>query len=86
MTLVDGMVNVYYDNEAELHADLVKCINQELLGLVNAGCTHVQIDEPVLMRYPEKAMSYGLDNLDKCLEGIPDTVTKVSSDIVFHYK
>ena len=29
------------------------------------------------MRYPEIALSYGLDNLDKCLEGIPETVTKV---------
>ena len=64
-------------DQAELRQDLVSCINQELLGLVKAGCTHIQIDEPVLMRYPENALSYGLENLDKCLEGIPDTVTKV---------
>jgi len=76
MTLMDGMVNVYYTDLDELRKDLVTCINQELLGLVSAGCTHIQIDEPVLMRYPEIALSYGLDNLDKCLEGIPETVTK----------
>ena len=33
-----------------LAADLVTCINQELRGLAEAGCTHVQIDEPVMMR------------------------------------
>jgi len=46
------------------------------LGLVQAGCKHIHIDEPVMMRYPEKALSYGLDNLAKCLDGVPDTVTK----------
>merc|ERR1719348_1684946 len=76
MTLVDGMVNIHYTDQAELRQNLVSCINQELLGLVKAGCTHIQIDEPVLMRYPENALSFGLDDLDKCLEGIPDTVTK----------
>ena len=29
-------------------------------------------------RYPEKALSYGLDNLAKCLEGLPENVTKVN--------
>ena len=48
------------------------------MGLVQAGCKHIHIDEPVMMRYPEKALSYGLDNLAKCLDGVPDTVTKVS--------
>ena len=51
--------------------------NQELLELVKAGCQHIQIDEPVMMRYPDKALDYGLDNLAKCLAGIPENVTKV---------
>jgi len=76
MTLVDGMVNMHYTDEAELHQDLVTCINQELLELVKAGCQHIQIDEPVMMRYPDKALEYGLDNLAKCLVGIPQNVTK----------
>ena len=28
-------------------------------------------------RYPDKALSYGLDNLAKCLEGLPGNVIKV---------
>ena len=29
-------------------------------------------------RYPDKALKYGLDNLAKCLEGLPANVTKVN--------
>ena len=43
-------MNIYYEDERKLAADLVSCINQELRGLAEAGCTHVQIDEPVMMR------------------------------------
>merc|ERR1719189_537750 len=76
MTLMDGMVNLHYEDEAALAGDLVTCIRQELAGLVEAGCRHLQIDEPVMMRYPDRALAYGLDNLAKCLEGLPATVTK----------
>jgi len=76
MTLTDGLLNLYYEDENQMQKDLISCINQEILGLVKAGCKHIHIDEPVMMRYPEKALSYGLDNLAKCLVGVPDTVTK----------
>ena len=46
----NDQVNVFYEDETKLAADLVTCINQELRGLAEAGCTHVQIDEPVMMR------------------------------------
>ena len=48
MTMMDGMVDLHYKEDSLLAGDLVKCINQELLALVKAGCKHVQIDEPVL--------------------------------------
>ena len=48
--MYDDKVNIFYDDETKLAADLVTCINQELRGLSEAGCTHVQIDEPVMMR------------------------------------
>ena len=44
---------------------------------------YVQIDEPVLMRYPEKALDYGIANLDKCFANVPDDVTKVSKRTLF---
>ena len=97
MTMADGMVNLYYEDEAALATDLISCIKAELAGLVEAGCRHVQIDEPVMMRwgcqeeedgdnddarYPERALATGLDNLARCLEGLPDTVTKVGAAVL----
>jgi len=74
MTLVDGMVNLHYTEVSELHRDLVDIINQEVLELVRQGCTHIQIDEPVIMRYPDQALEFGLDNLASCFLGVPPSV------------
>jgi len=34
MTLMDGMVNLHYEDEAALATDLISCIKAELAGLV----------------------------------------------------
>eukprot|EP00794_Sanderia_malayensis_P017627 gene17627-19381_t len=36
----------------------------------------IKIDEPVLMRYPDKALEYGIDFVSQCFHGIPDDVFK----------
>jgi len=77
MTLTDGILNEFYDNISELQDDLVAALNKEILSLVKNGCKVIQIDEPVMMRYPEKALEYGIKNLTKCLENVPEDVTKV---------
>jgi len=74
MTLVDGMVNKYYADPQELHGDLITLINKEILELVAQGCKNVQIDEPVMMRYPDQALEFGLDNLALCFQGDPRCV------------
>ena len=56
MTMADGMVNLHYEDEAALATDLISCIKAELAGLVEAGCRHVQIDEPVMMRWGVRMM------------------------------
>ena len=38
--------------------------------MVEHGCKIIHIDEPVLMRKPQEAMDYGIDDLKACLEGI----------------
>jgi len=77
MTMFDGIVNLHYKDVDELHKDLVKCVNEEILALAENGCKYIQIDEPVMMRYPDAALKNGLDNLAKCFEGLPADVTKV---------
>ena len=37
----------------------------------------MQIDEPVMVRFPQKALSYGIDNLEKCFADVSEGTTKV---------
>lgn len=39
----------------------------------------VQVDEPVMMRYPDQALEYGIDQLSSCFDGVsaPDVVKTV---------
>ena len=38
--------------------------------MVEHGCKIIHIDEPVLMRKPQEAMDYGIDDLKACLKGM----------------
>ena len=57
------------DKSRDLIDDLIRVINLEILSLAKHGCKHIQLDEPVLMRYPEKALEYGVTDVIKCFEG-----------------
>ena len=35
-----------------------------------------QIDEPVMVRFPKEALTYGIDQLAKCFEGVGEDVIK----------
>ena len=79
MTLLEGLSDRYYgpDKRRQLIEDTIRCINQEILGLVEHGCKLIQVDEPVLMRHPQAAKDYGIDDVVKCLEGVPEDVKTV---------
>eukprot|EP01062_Namystynia_karyoxenos_P060631 TRINITY_DN5229_c0_g1_i1.p1 TRINITY_DN5229_c0_g1~~TRINITY_DN5229_c0_g1_i1.p1 ORF type:complete len:851 (+),score=298.57 TRINITY_DN5229_c0_g1_i1:78-2555(+) len=70
MTIIDTTANSFYKTEAELALDLAETLRAEIAALVEAGCTEVQVDEPVLVRYPEKVPEWGLRALNRCFEGI----------------
>jgi len=74
MTITGTCKNKHYDDEKLLSADLVACINADVLALVEAGCKQIQIDEPLLVRRPEVALEYGIDALTECLNGVPSDV------------
>ena len=76
MTIAGSTADSYYHDEAALGADLAKAINAEVLALAKAGCTWIQIDEPVFARAPDKALAFGFDNLERCFDGVPGTVTR----------
>ena len=76
MTISGSTADAYYHNEAKLGADLAKALNQEVLALAAAGCSWIQIDEPVFARNTEKALAFGFENLERCFDGLPDHVTR----------
>ena len=76
MTIAGSTADAYYHDEARLGADLAAALNREILALAKAGCTWIQIDEPVFAREPDKALAFGFDNLERCFDGLPDHVTR----------
>ena len=78
MTITDSIADDYYNNDKKLGIDLGNALNSEILNLVEAGCKNIQVDEPVFARKPEKALEYGIENLERCFAGVPENVTKIA--------
>lgn len=70
LTIIDSTHDAFYGDEAALAMDLAAALNAEILALQAAGCDVVQIDEPAMTLYHDKAAAYGARALDRCLEGV----------------
>lgn len=77
MTITDTTADLHYNDPETLAGALATALNAEVLALAEAGCRHIQIDEPIFARRPEQAIAYGLDALSACFADVPDTVTRV---------
>lgn len=77
ITIIDTCTNVHYGDERELAFDLSAAINHEVRALAAAGCRHIQIDEPLYARQVDRALDYGVECLERCLDGLGDEVTRV---------
>jgi 5-methyltetrahydropteroyltriglutamate--homocysteine methyltransferase len=62
--------NDFYKDEAEMAHDYAAAVNEEIRDLFAAGADIVQIDEPYLQARPDKARDYGLDAVNRALDGI----------------
>jgi len=76
MTIIDSVADAHYDDETALAADLADALNYEARALTDAGCTQIQIDEPVFARRVEAALEWGIPMLDRAFDGLPDSVTR----------
>jgi 5-methyltetrahydropteroyltriglutamate--homocysteine methyltransferase len=70
MTIIDSALDTCYGDERALAFDLATAINAEARALEAAGCDVIQLDEPVVSRYPDKLADWGLAALDRCLAGL----------------
>ena len=67
----------FYKDEEALAFDLAAAVNEEIRDLFAAGADAVQIDEPYMQAYPEKARKYAIGALNRALEGLEGKSTAV---------
>jgi len=63
----------YYKDEVALALDYAAAVNAEIEDLFAAGADIVQVDEPYMQARAEKAKKYGVQVLDRALQGIEGT-------------
>lgn len=76
MTIGDTVADDHYASPEARGRDLADAINQEARALANAGCIHIQVDEPVFARKVEDALDFGFENLERCFHNLPNDVVK----------
>ncbi|HZT02589.1 MAG TPA: uroporphyrinogen decarboxylase family protein [Steroidobacteraceae bacterium] len=69
-TMSQQAQNDFYPTEAELALDYAAAVNEEIRDLFAAGADIVQLDEPYMQARPEKARRFGLQALNRALEGV----------------
>ncbi len=62
--------NDYYATEREAALAYAEAVNEEIKDLFAAGADIVQIDEPYMQARPQKAREWGLEALNRALEGV----------------
>lgn len=72
-TLSQQARNDFYPSAAEMAMDYAAAVNEEIQDLFAAGADVVQIDEPWMEAYPEKAREFGLVALARALDGVRGT-------------
>jgi 5-methyltetrahydropteroyltriglutamate--homocysteine methyltransferase len=69
-TMSQQAQNDFYADEEEMALDYATAVNAEIKDLFAAGADVVQIDEPYMQARPEKARKYGLNTLNRALDGV----------------
>lgn len=60
----------YYHDQRALALDIAAAVNEEIKDLQAAGADVVQLDEPYLQARPDQARTYGVEVINRALEGI----------------
>lgn len=69
-TMSQQAQNEYYATDRECALDYAAAVNEEIKDLFAAGANVVQVDEPYMQARPEKAKEYGIEVLNRALEGV----------------
>ncbi len=75
-TIADSTANVVNPDRRSWCAALADALNVEIRRLADAGCRHIQVDEPLFARLPDQALDFGIETLERCFHGLPAGVTR----------
>jgi 5-methyltetrahydropteroyltriglutamate--homocysteine methyltransferase len=70
MTVVDTVHDAYYKSRARLGMDVARLINEEARELQALGVDVIQLDEPAFNVYMDEVRDWGLEALDRAVEGL----------------
>ena len=65
----------HYNDEVAVAMDYAAAVNEEVKDLFAAGADIVQIDEPYMQARPDQARAYGIDAINRALEGATGTTS-----------
>ena len=74
-TMAQQAQNEHYEREEELAFAFADVVREEIADLFAAGADIVQLDEPWMEARPEAARRYGLETLQRALDGIEGTTS-----------
>ncbi len=69
-TMAQQAQNDYYASDREAALDYAAAVNEEVRDLFAAGADVVQLDEPYMQARPAQAREYGLEVLNRALQGV----------------
>ena len=69
-TMTQQAQNEYYASDREAALGYAAAVNEEIKDLFAAGADVVQMDEPYMQARPEKAQEYGVEALNRALDGV----------------
>jgi 5-methyltetrahydropteroyltriglutamate--homocysteine methyltransferase len=71
MTIVDTVADEHYrEDEATLARRFADIVNAEARALADAGADVIQIDEPCFNIYVDKVRAWGIETLERALDGV----------------
>ena len=76
MTTADTLGDDYYRDGKARGAAFADALNQSIRSLADAGCRHIQLDEPVFVRYVPQVLEFGIENVERAFHGCPPEVTR----------
>ena len=71
--MTQQLFDEHYRDEAAVAMDCAIALNEEIRDMFAAGANVVQLDEPFLQAYPDKARAFGVAAIDRAVEGINGT-------------